>query len=70
MTLEITASEAWEAVERLRMCVDYNPKVREWCAAVYQPTRVGWGVTPVEAVAQLLERIGETATVCAEVANA
>lgn len=63
----IALGEAWEAVERLRICVDYNPRVREWCAATREPIVLGWGATPLQAVAQLLERIGKTANASAKV---
>lgn len=73
MEQKMTALEAWEAVERLRICVDFNGLVSEWCASTYNSNgwraNIGWGATPLEAVAHLLERIGETATTQVEVAN-
>ncbi len=62
--MEITAKEAWEAVERLRLDVSFNNILSQWCVVWPQSVKFdsGWGDTPVEAVAQLLVRIGETAT--------
>ncbi len=70
----IAPGEAWEAVERLKIGVDYNRLSGKWCATIYETNtwiaKLGWGATPLEAVANLLERIGETVTTQVEVANA
>ena len=69
----IAPGEAWEAVERLKITVDWNRLLSEWCASTQdlrgKRADIGWGTTPLEAVAHLLERIGETATTQVEVAN-
>lgn len=69
MKQEITAAEAMEAIERLRIDM-YPLRSGKWCATVLEPVyKWGWGDSAIGAVAQLLERIGETAMVRAEVAN-
>ena len=67
----IAPGEAWEAVERLKLDISYNSVRNEWCAFWRESKKyaLGWGASPLEAVAQLLERIGETATTQVEVAN-
>jgi len=69
----IAPGEAWEAVERLKINVGHNTVTNEWVASppYVEGMRftVGWGATPLEAVAHLLERIGETVTTQVEVAN-
>ena len=76
MKQEITAAEAMEAIERLKGEVGYNRKTRSFCASANLSSvaekpdfQLGWGATPLQAVAQLLERIGETATTQVEVAS-
>jgi len=67
----IAPGEAWEAVERFKLDISYNSARNEWCAVRCETNRfqLGWGAAPLEAVAQLLERIGETPTTQVEVAN-
>jgi hypothetical protein len=71
MKQEITALEAREAVERFKLDVSYNSSRNEWCAVRCETNRfeLGWGNAPLEAVAHLLERIGEAAPTQVEVAN-
>lgn len=73
----ISAAEAWRAVEWLKLDIHYNRKAQKWCASFCEGTiedcltvKLGWGDTPLEAVGDLLARIGEAATVRAESANA
>jgi hypothetical protein len=69
-TQVITPAEAWQEVERLKACVDYNRVAGKWCAATSADKwHLGWGATPLEAVGQLLSRIAEAATK-AEAVNA
>ena len=67
----IAPGEAWEAVERFKLDISYNSARNEWCAVRCETNRfqLGWGDSPMGAVAQLLERIGETVTTQVEVAN-
>ena len=57
----ITPAEAWEAVERLKVSIGYNTDSKEWCASppYLGATRftLGWGASPLDAVANLLERM-------------
>lgn len=58
----IAPAEAWEAVERLDIDITHNGINKEWCASVSKPRfQVGWGSTPLEAVGNLLMRLGGTA---------
>lgn len=63
MQTEIIApAEAWEAVDRLKIDISHNRTNGEFCASVEKPKfQVGWGKTPLEAVGNLLVRIGEVA---------
>ena len=71
-TRTITPAEAWEEVERLKIDIYPNRKTDDWVASVQKPVfTYGHGAEPLEAVTNLLERIGETANEQAkEVANA
>lgn len=62
-TETITATEAWEAVERLKLDVSHDRSKGGVFVTIYEPiVDVAKGDTPVEAVASLLTRIGEKAT--------
>jgi len=66
----IAPGEAWEAVERLRITVAYGFVTDRWYATAHHPqVLVACGPTALEALAKLLERIGQTATTQVEVAN-
>jgi len=67
----ITPGEAWEAVERFKLDISYSSARNEWCAVRCETNRfqLGWGAAPLQAIACLLERLGETATTQVEVAN-
>lgn len=59
----ITPAEAMGQMERLRIDVSLSRRRNEWCASRWEPDEydnrpnIGWGATPLEAVANLLERI-------------
>jgi len=67
----ITPAEAWEEVERRRIDISPSRSTSEFCASVSEPKfAVGWGSEPLEAVANLLQRLGrETAEQVKEVAH-
>jgi len=69
----IAPGEAWEAVERLKININHitSPcEFGQWYATAPGPKwKLGWGDSPMGAVAALLERLGETATTQVEVAN-
>ena len=55
MNADITPAEAWEEVERLKVCVSYHRDKCYWSATAFKPVvTVGCGPTPTDAVADLL----------------
>ena len=67
MTNDVIApGEAWEEVERLKININYSTKPCEfgqWYAtAPGDKWHLGWGNEPLEAVANLLERIAAQKT--------
>jgi len=58
----ITEREAWEEVKRRKIDIYPSRKTDKWIASVQQPMfAFGYGLEPLEAVANLLERISEDA---------
>ena len=74
----ISAGEAWAEVERLQISVNWNEVKEQWCATYKSAHQtpwggywiLGWGSTPLEAVADVRARIGEVATAKAEAVSA
>jgi hypothetical protein len=60
----MTATEAWEAVERHKIAVDYNREHKDWSAMVIDPeVDVACGYTsPIAAVEALVLKIAKRAT--------
>ena len=66
----ISAGEAWEEVERLKVNINFNHTDGKWYA--HTPGSlwdIGWGDSPLEAIACLLARLGKMAAAKAEAAS-
>jgi hypothetical protein len=64
----MTANEAWDAVERLKISVDYSREHKDWNAMVLDPqVNVACGhPTPIAAVEALVAQIAKRAALVEE----